>query len=175
MSSIDDHTGTMPSQYTGEFTVRELTPEDKPWVQGVLRRYWASMTQVTRGRKIQADELPGFAAMRDGEEVGLLTYVIRGDECEIVTHNSLAGHGGIGSCLLAAVRAKAREAGCRRLWLVTTNDNTPSLRFYQRRDFDLVAIHRNAVKDARKLKPEIPDVGMDGIAIRHEIEMEYLL
>ncbi len=58
---------------------------------------------------------------------------------------------------------------------MTTNDNTPALRFYQRRDFDLVSIHRNAVKEARKLKPEIPDVGMDGINIRHEIEMEYLL
>jgi ribosomal protein S18 acetylase RimI-like enzyme len=73
------------------------------------------------------------------------------------------------------VRAKARESGCRRLWLVTTNDNTPALRFYQRRDFDLVAIHRNAVQEARMLKPQIPDVGLDGIRIRHEIEMEYAL
>lgn len=158
-----------------EFTVRELTPDDKTWVQGVLRRYWASLIQVTRGRKIQADELPGFVAVRDGEAVGLLTYEIRGDQCEVVTHNSLAGHGGIGSCLLAAVRTKAREAGCVRLWLVTTNDNTPSLRFYQRREFDLVAVHRNAVKEARLIKPQIPDIGLDGIHIRHEIEMEYVL
>ncbi|RMH28221.1 MAG: GNAT family N-acetyltransferase [Planctomycetota bacterium] len=165
----------MPPEYKGEFVVRELTPEDRPWVQGVLRRYWASLVQVTRGRKIQADELPGFVAMRDGEEVGLITYEIVGDQCEVVTHNSLAGHGGIGSCLLAAVRTKAREAGCKRMWLVTTNDNTPALRFYQRRDFDLVAIHRNAVQEARKLKPEIPDIGLDGIPIRHEIEMEYRL
>jgi ribosomal protein S18 acetylase RimI-like enzyme len=175
MASNDNNAGVMPEEYTGEFTVRELTPEDKPFVQSVLRRYWASLVQVSRGRKHQADELPGFAAMRQGEAVGLLTYDIQGDECEVVTHNSLAGHGGIGSCLLAAVRAKAREAECHRLWLVTTNDNTPALRFYQRRDFDLVAIHRNAVKEARKLKPEIPDVGMDGIHIRHEIEMEYVL
>jgi N-acetylglutamate synthase-like GNAT family acetyltransferase len=175
MSSMDHGSSVMPAEYTGEFVVRELTPEDRPWVQGVLRRYWASLVQVTRGRKIQADELPGFAAMRDGEEVGLITYEIVGDQCEVVTHNSLAGHGGIGSCLLAAVRAKAREAGCRRMWLVTTNDNTPALRFYQRRDFDLVAVHRNAVQEARKLKPEIPDIGLDGIPIRHEIEMEYRL
>ena len=163
------------TQTIGGFVVRELTPEDKPWVQGVLRRYWASMVQVSRGRSIQADVLPGFAAMRDDEAVGLLTYEIRGDACEIVTHNSLAGHGGIGSCLLAAVRAKAREAGCKRLWLVTTNDNTPALRFYQRREFDIVAFHRDAVRESRRLKPEIPDAGLDGIPIRHEIEMEYPL
>lgn len=171
MSSIEHEM----SSTIGGFVVRELTPADRAWVQDVLRRYWASMIQVTRGRRIQADELPGFAAMRDGEEVGLITYEIRGDACEIVTHNSLAGHGGIGSCLLVAVRAKAREAGCKRLWLVTTNDNTPALRFYQRRDFDIVAVHRNAVRDARRLKPEIPDAGLDGIPIRHEIEMEYML
>lgn len=157
------------------FEIRDLTPEDKPWVDRLLHQFWASTEQVSRGRKFQADELPGIVAVRDGSEVGLLTYNIEGDECEIVTHNSLAGHGGIGSCLLNGVRAKARELGCKRLWLTTTNDNTPAMRFYQRRDFDLVGLHRHAIADARSLKPEIPDVGLDGIPIRHEIEMEYIL
>lgn len=174
MTSIEEHAASIP-QATGEFTVREITEADRPFVQGVLRRYWASLIQVSKGRKHQADQLPGFLAMRDDEIVGMLTYDVQGDACEIVTHNSLAGHGGIGSCLMAAARAKARELGCKRLWLVTTNDNTPALRFYQRRDFDLVGVHRNAVKEARKLKPEIPDIGMDGIPIRHEIELEYVL
>ena len=157
------------------FEIRDLTHEDKPWVQRVLQQYWATTTQVSKGRRIQADELPGIAAIRDGEEVGLLTYQIENGECEIVTHNSLAGHGGIGSCLLAAVRTKAREAGCSRLWCVTTNDNTPALRFYQRRDFDLIELHRGAIGEARRLKPEIPDTGIDGIKIRHELELEYIL
>ena len=157
------------------FEVRALTPEDRPWVQRVLRQYWATTVQVSRGRVFNADELPGFAAWRGDEAIGLVTYNIEGDECEIVTHNSLAGHGGIGTCLLAEVRALARERGCRRLWLVTTNDNTPALRFYQRREFDMVALHRNAITEARGLKTEIPDVGMDGIQIRHEIEMELRL
>lgn len=160
---------------TGSFDVRPLTEDDRSWVRSTLKRYWASTTVVTRGRVHEADELPGFAAWRDGVEVGLLTYNIEGDQCEIVTHNSLAGHGGVGSCLLAEVRKVAREAGCRRLWCVTTNDNTEAMRFYQRRDFDLVAIHRGAITEARKLKPEMPDVGLDGIPIRHEVEMEYLL
>jgi N-acetylglutamate synthase-like GNAT family acetyltransferase len=157
------------------FDIRDLTPEDKHWVQRVLVQYWGSTVQITRGKKYQADELPGLAAVRDGSEVGLLTYHIENDECEIMTHNSMAGHGGIGSCLLDAVRAKAREAGCKRLWLITTNDNTPAMRFYQRRDFDMVAFYRDAVTEARKLKPEIPNVGFDGIPIKHEIELEYPL
>lgn len=166
----------MSTQSTGQsFEIRDLTPEDKSWARRVLQQYWASTEQVTRGKMLQADELPGIVAVRDGAEVGLLTYHIDGDGCEIVTHNSMAGHGGIGSCLLNGVRNKARELGCKRLWLVTTNDNTPALRFYQRRDFDIVAFHRNAVTEGRKLKASIPDVGLDGIAIRHEIEMEYKL
>ena len=157
------------------FDIRDLTPEDKPWVRRVLVQYWGSTTQISHGHKFNADELPGVVAVRDNAEVGLLTYHIVDDQCEIVTHNSMAGHGGIGSCLLDAIRGKAREKGCKRLWLITTNDNTPALRFYQRRGFDLVALYRNAVEEARKLKPEIPNVGFDGIPIKHEFEMEYML
>jgi hypothetical protein len=38
-----------------------------------------------------------------------------------------------------------------------------------------IAIHRDAVMRARKLKPEIPLLGNDGIPIRDEIELELLL
>lgn len=163
------------TQDVQRFDIRDLTAEDKHWVQRVLVQYWGSTVQITKGKKYQADELPGLVAHREGSEVGLLTYNIEDDQCEIITHNSMAGHGGIGSCLLDAVRTKAREQGCKRLWLITTNDNTSALRFYQRREFDMVAFYRDEVTKARKLKPEIPNVGFDGIAIKHEIEMEYTL
>ena len=169
------HQAAARASSSEHFEISPLTPADKPWVTRVLKQYWATTMQVSRGQLHKADELPGFAARKDGQEVGLITYNIDGDSCEIVTHNSYAGHGGVGSCLLTAVRHVAREHGCRRLWLVTTNDNTPSMRFYQRRDFDMVALHRNAITDARKLKPEMPEVGLDGIRVRHEIEMEYVL
>lgn len=157
------------------FELRRATAEDAEWIRGVLRRYWASEQILTRGRLLDGMRLPAFVA-RDGEEpVGLITYNIEGDACEIVTHNSFTDSGGVGSCLLAAVRTEAREQGCRRLWLVTTNDNTPALRFYQRRDFDVCALHRNAVVEGRKLKPVVPDQGLSGIPVRHEFELEYLL
>jgi hypothetical protein len=46
------------------------------------------------------------------------------------------------------------------------------LRFYQRYGFDLVGVHRNAVAGSRALKPSIPEIGLDGIPIRHELELE---
>ena len=37
---------------------------------------------------------------------------------------SLVELSGVGSALLGAEREKAKSLGCRRLWLITTNDNT---------------------------------------------------
>ena len=68
-----------------------------------------------------------------------------------------------------------RERGVGRVWLITTNDNVRALRFYQRYGFDRVALHRNAVDAARTLKPQIPRVGLDGIPVRHELELEVQL
>ena len=35
-----------------------------------------------------------------------------------------------------------------------------------------VKLYRNAVDESRKIKPQIPLTGADGIPIRHEIELE---
>ena len=80
-----------------------------------------------------------------------------------------------GAALIGAVKAMVRERGCKRVWLITTNDNTPALRFYQKQGFQLAALHRNAVVESRRLKPEIPEIGMDGIPIRDEIELDMKL
>ena len=106
---------------------------------------------------------------------GLVTFHIAGDACEIVTLDSLHPGQGIGTALIEAVKAAAGAAGCRRLWLITTNDNLHALGFYQKRGFRLVAVHPGAVDDSRKLKPEIPLIGNDGIPIRDEIELEIVL
>lgn len=158
-----------------DFTIRRTEEADKPWIRRLLRQYWATEHVLSRGRVHDVVACDGFAALQNDEPIGLITFCVEGNGCEIVTHNSTADSGGIGSCLLAAVRNEARARGCKRLWLVTTNDNTPALRFYQRRDFDICAFHRDAIAEARALKPEIPDEGLFGIRVRHEIEMEYVL
>jgi N-acetylglutamate synthase-like GNAT family acetyltransferase len=70
---------------------------------------------------------------------------------------------------------EARIRGCRRLFLITTNDNLNALGFYQKRGFEIVAIYRGAVNESRKRKPSIPQVGMNGIPLRDEIELEIKL
>ena len=72
----------------------------------------------------------------------------------------------------SAARAVAADAGCTRLWLITTNDNLDALRFYQRRGLRIRAVHPGAVQRARRRKPQIPEVGEFGIALHDELELE---
>lgn len=109
------------------------------------------------------------------DPVGIATYRVEGDECELVTLDALVQRRGVGSALLERVAAEARSRSCRRLWLITTNDNLNALGFYQRRGLRLVALRRDAIAEARKLKPEISAVGAQGIPIRDDIELELAL
>ena len=155
--------------------VRALEPDDRPWVRGLIAERWGAATIVVHGTLFLPAELPGLVAERDGERVGLLTYDVREDGCEIVTLDSMRSGVGVGTALIEAAKETARRVDCRRLWLTTTNDNLDALRFYQRRGFVLAALHREAVTAARRLKPEIPPIGAHGIPIRDEIELETTL
>jgi len=152
-----------------------LSNEDKSWALRLLQENWGSAIMVTRGKIHRVDELPGFIAIHDGKPAGLITYEVVGDDCEITSMNSLVEGQGIGSALADAVKDAAAAAGCRRLWLITTNDNTAALRFWQKRGFKLVAVYPDAVEQSRRIKPEIPLIGNDGIPIRDEIELEMTL
>jgi ribosomal protein S18 acetylase RimI-like enzyme len=155
-----------------EFIIRATSERDREWVRGYLRQEWGSENVVTRGKIYQADLASGFVAVFNDEYLGLLTYRIDMGECEVITLNSLSEGKGIGTALLEAVKDKARSSGCRRVWLITTNDNLPALGFYQKRGFRLKAIYPDAIVQSRILKSEIPIIGMDGIPIRDEIELE---
>ena len=155
-----------------DFQIRPLTEADRSWMARFLIEHWASTRVVSRGRVHQADCLPGFVAESNGQIVGLVTYCIEGEACEVVSLDSLREGVGIGSALLDAVRVEGRKAGCRRTWLITTNDNLRAIGFYLKRGWQLISVHRNALDESRRLKPEIPLVGMDGIPLRDEIEFE---
>ena len=70
---------------------------------------------------------------------------------------------------------EARTRNCRRLFLITTNDNLNALGFYQRRGFEIFTVYRGAIHESRKIKPGIPFIGMNNIPLRDEIELEIKL
>jgi ribosomal protein S18 acetylase RimI-like enzyme len=154
------------------FNIRRKGQKDLEWVRELLRKEWGATVVVTRGKKYDADLLPGFIAEREGGRCGLITYNISGNDLEIITLNSLAGGIGIGSALLEQVKEEMKKSGCRRIWLITTNDNVNAIGFYERKGFRTVAIHKDAIEESRKLKPDIPLTGFNGMPIRDEIEME---
>ena len=156
-------------------TIQSLNPSDKSWVESLCKQRWGSDKVVTRGILHFVPDLPGFVAWRSGQRVGLLTYQTANEELEIVTLDSVAPNTRVGSALISKAVNLARTSNYQRVWLITTNDNTPALRFYQRKGFHIVALHRNALVKARKIKPEIPSIGIDGIPLRDEIEIEIVL
>jgi GNAT superfamily N-acetyltransferase len=154
---------------------RHSGPEDTPQISGFWREHWGDDFVVAHGVIYRPEYLDGFIAMDGSRWVGLVTYELREADCEIVSLDSLRAGRGIGSHLIEAVTAEARRAGCKRVFLITTNDNLEALGFYQKRGFALVGVHRGALAESRKRKPAIPLIGMHGIPLRDEIELEMVL
>jgi ribosomal protein S18 acetylase RimI-like enzyme len=155
-----------------KFLVRPIRPSDGNWVKSFIKSRWGAEIVVAKGRAIRPAELDGLAAFNGKHPIGLLTYDVAGPDCEIVTLDSTTEGEGVGTALINNVREAAKAKGCKRLWLITTNDNLNALGFYQRRGFYLVALYPNALETSRKIKPQISLKGANGIPIRDELELE---
>lgn len=127
---------------------------------------------MSHGQAYYPHECAGFIEWRDGEIVGLLTTTPEGDALEVLTLNSTLEGEGIGSALMLMAIEEARKKNLSRLFLTTTNDNLRGLGFYQRLGFRLVKVNVGAVDEARRQKPQIPEVGNEGIPIHDELVLE---
>jgi ribosomal protein S18 acetylase RimI-like enzyme len=155
--------------------IREANDRDREWIRNLIIEHWGSECIVTRGKLYYVDQLHGIIAENRNKRVGLLTYRFEQNECEIMSLNSLRERQGVGTALMKSVQDIAKAAGCSRIWLITTNDNTHAMRFYEKLGYHRVKIYYDAIEISRKLKPEIPEIGIDGIPIRDEIEYEIIL
>jgi ribosomal protein S18 acetylase RimI-like enzyme len=152
--------------------IRPLSDGDREWVARLIVERWGAGGVVGRGRVWNPAELPGFAAFDDGRCVGLVTYELDGEACEIVTLDALEEGRGIGTALLRAAEGAAREAGCARVQLLTTNNNLRALALYQKRGYRLVGLVAGAIDEERKRKPSIPEFDSAGLPIRDELHLE---
>ena len=156
----------------GELDIVEIHELERHEVKDFFKTHWGSDEMVISSGIFTCSELDGFLTRdRSGDINGLITYVIRQETCEMISLDSVMEGKGIGSALLHAVENRARNQGCSIIKLVTTNDNMRALSFYQKREYRLSRIIKDAVTEARKQKPEIPLIGYHGIPLFDEIEL----
>ena len=149
-----------------------IDQKNRKSVDDFIMKHWFTLDMVVHGEKINLGNTDGFYASEDNRIVGLITYRIANNEMEIMSLDSLNEKKGIGTSLLDKAIQTAKDVGCLRIMLITTNDNLSALQFYQKRGFDIIRLHHNAVEESRKIKPQIPLTGSNGIPIKHEIELE---
>ena len=155
--------------------LQKINQDNRERINQFIIHQWFTMQMVVHGESINLGEADGWYACDNNEIIGLVTYHIAGNEMEILSLDSLIENKGTGTALLHQALLDAKNVGLTRVRLITTNDNLHALRYYQKRGFDIIGFNYNALDEARKIKPEIPLTGMDGIPLKHEIELELLL
>jgi len=156
-------------------SLRCLTPVDYPRVRQFWIEHWGGEEMISRGNIYRPEQVEGFILEEENEWVGLVTLFLTDGEYEATSLDSLCEGQGIGTQLIEKSIEEACARSCDHLFLITTNDNLHSRGFYQKRGFEIVTVYRGAVNESRKRKPSIPLVGMDGIPLRDEIELEIKL
>ena len=153
--------------------IRPVTPEDREWIAEMIGTAFGSARLISNEHLLEdASLLDGFVAEIDARPIGCaLVNNVDGDT-ELVALVTTYRGAGVGAALLDAVVERGRRDGWKRLWLVTSNDNTDAIRVYQRAGWDWTEFRRDAITRARAHRPEIPELGQHGIPVRHEIHFE---
>ncbi len=156
-------------------SIMKISKENQKEVEAFFQANWGSSIIVSRGKIHHANDLSGYILYENNHINGLITYFVDNKECEIVSLDSLSEKKGNGTKLLNLAINAAKNHNCNRVCLMTTNDNTNAIRYYQKRGFMIKDLYLNAIERSRAIKPEIPLYGFDGIPILHEIEFELLI
>lgn len=152
--------------------IERISNETRGLVNQFFIDNWFSTDMSIRGEIIDGTKLDGFLLQEENTIIGLVTYTFFGDICEIVSLDSKRENIGIGSALLKEIEKIAVDNNCKKMRLITTNDNMRALQFYQKRGYCLTKLYPNAMEEVRKIKPNIPALGDNDIPLRDEIELE---
>lgn len=151
-----------------------VTPlEDKIELSRLITESWGADVLVMGGMRYTAETLDAFAARDpEGAILGFITWTQRGPTALILSLNSLVEGAGVGGQLIDTVVGVARVAKARTLRVMTTNDNTAALIYYQRRGFRMTALYAGAIDAYRAMNPKLRPTGFNNIPVRDAIELE---
>jgi N-acetylglutamate synthase-like GNAT family acetyltransferase len=156
-------------------SIRDKSESDNAWLSDYLKNSWGSSIVITKGKIYRTEDLEGYIAESNNKVVGIGLFDISSNKCEIVVLESMVQKQGVGTRIVELIKLKAQQMNCDLLWLITTNDNIDAIRYYEKIGFTVTAIYKNAILESRKMKPEIPLIGNNGIEIRDEIKLEMRL
>lgn len=147
----------------------------EPVDQEYIRKYWEStwgLPVVSTRRSYNPEDVQGLVYRDEwGEAQGLITWHIEGDSAELVTVDAYQQGRHIGGRLLTAAEAELLKRGGRHLMIVTTNDNLRAIGFYVRHGYRITKLDLDGVERVRKLKPDVPRTGHDGLPLRDMLEL----
>lgn len=155
--------------------VRDFEPDDHDWARALIGSHQDGDHRVALlGELLDPLEHEGIVAEVDGRPAALLTVREGTDGLQVLTLHSEVMNVGAGTRLLETALRVAEASSAPRLWLITTNDNIPAIRWYLRRGMTVARVHEGAAdRDRGAIKPTMPATNPDnGIPIRDYVELE---
>jgi ribosomal protein S18 acetylase RimI-like enzyme len=125
---------------------------------------------ITFGEVLHLETLPTVVADVDGEIAGALAHMERQGILHIVAlaTDPTWQRSGVGGYLVAEAELVARARRFGKVLVATTNDNLPSLYFYQRKGYRITQILPGSMTG---VGGDGPATGFAGIPIRDEIHL----
>jgi ribosomal protein S18 acetylase RimI-like enzyme len=154
--------------------VREAADAERAAALDLFRRDFGRSGIVAFGQLMDLDASPALVAEMNGEVAGALAYRLVDSGLHIVAlaTDPMWQRSGVGSYLVAEAELIARRLNIPRMIVSMTNDNLPSLYFYQRRGYYVSEWIPNG---AAKLSKSASLAGFGGIPIRDEVRLEKTL
>ena len=151
--------------------VREAADAERAGALELFRRDFGRSGIVAFGQVMNLDAAPMIVAEMNGEIAGALAYrlVDAGLHVVALATDPMWQRSGVGGYLVAEAELLARRLGIPRVVVSMTNDNLPSLYFYQRRGYFVAEWIPNG---AAKLATSVSLAGFGGIPIRDEVRLE---
>ena len=154
--------------------VRPAEDRDRQRVQELFISDFGHLTVVAFGEVMHADQEAALVADMKDDIGGALAWRRLGDALQIVAlaTDPMWQRSGVGGYLVAEAELLARREGLHRIVTATSNDNLPSLYFYQRHGYRMTAVEPDAFARHSKV-PNAP--GFAGIPALDEVRLEKAL
>lgn len=151
--------------------VRPMEERERVAVDDLFRRDFGRTRLIAFGEQVQLETAECIVAVMESEIAGSLAHRARDSALQVLAlaTDPMWQRSGVGAYLIAEAELIARRQHLNRVIVATTNDNLPSLYFYQRHGYRITGVIVDAVPQHFQ---QDAVVGFGGIPIRDEIHLE---